>query len=476
VLSPDSEHVTETPWRCRHGGTIRIVIACVTKPSFAAGLIPRAAVTAGAVVLFLVAERVPLPFLDWNEVRLLTRDARLPVLKLLGVGLSPFFLAYFLVECLAAAHPRLRTLRHGSAVERAPLTVAAWALALAVAAAQAWSIATYLQALRGSHGEPLLAPGAANLLGVTSTLVLGTAFAGWAALMVSRHGVGNGFAVLFAAVAAEDLLHFAAFSARLLNGAWTDVHLLVGLALVVVVPLVLVHQLRHRGASPHVPVPTCGLAPLQLAPLLLLLPYTLIGWFGPSRLADELWPGRDAFACAAIALATGLGLILARVFCPADAVVGAFRRAATGPFDEGAAAAVRRALSIANRRSWAVVICMATLPVAASLPGASVPLGTDDLLSLGIVIAVAWDLGAELRARTASALVAARPLHRVYAVEPVLEALQAAGIQGFARARRYRSLFHFFAPYAPIEILVPPERAAEADAICATIAADRTAA
>jgi SecY translocase len=121
------------------------------------------------------------------------------------VGLSPFFLAYLLVECVAAAPPRLRALRHGSAVERAPLTLAAWALALALAAVQAWNIAAYLQTLRDTHGEPLLAPGAANLLGVTSTLVLGAASAGWAALLVSRHGVGNGFAVLFAGVAAEDL-------------------------------------------------------------------------------------------------------------------------------------------------------------------------------------------------------------------------------------------------------------------------------
>lgn len=53
-----------------------------------------------------------------------------------------------------------------------------------------------------------------------------------------------------------------------------------------------------------------------------------------------------------------------------------------------------------------------------------------------------------------------------------LQALASAGIQAFPRESRFRLLFHFFAPFAPIEILVPPERAAEADAICARVAGD----
>ena len=64
----------------------------------------------------------------------------------------------------------------------------------------------------------------------------------------------------------------------------------------------------------------------------------------------------------------------------------------------------------------------------------------------------------------------ARRLYRVYAAEPALQALAAAGIPAFPRALRYRSLFHFFAPWAPVELLVPAERALEAEAICARVA------
>jgi hypothetical protein len=57
----------------------------------------------------------------------------------------------------------------------------------------------------------------------------------------------------------------------------------------------------------------------------------------------------------------------------------------------------------------------------------------------------------------------------------VLDALAAVRITAFARTRYFRALFQFFAPYAPIEILVPPERAAEAEAICARIVVDAPA-
>ena len=53
---------------------------------------------------------------------------------------------------------------------------------------------------------------------------------------------------------------------------------------------------------------------------------------------------------------------------------------------------------------------------------------------------------------------------------PVLAALEATGIPAFPRARAYRTLFHFFAPWAPVELLVPDARAEEAERICARVA------
>lgn len=101
----------------------------------------------------------------------------------------------------------------------------------------------------------------------------------------------------------------------------------------------------------------------------------------------------------------------------------------------------------------------------------SVVVSTRTVFAVAVVLAVASDGWGEIRARAgAPALVSVCALHRMYLVEPALRALSSAGIVAHARARRYRMLFHFFAPWTPVEVLVPPERAAEAEALCAHVA------
>jgi hypothetical protein len=82
---------------------------------------------------------------------------------------------------------------------------------------------------------------------------------------------------------------------------------------------------------------------------------------------------------------------------------------------------------------------------------------------IAMLFAIAWDLRTEWRARgELGELVAVWPIQQVYAVDPALAALQAAGIDARARGLRFRQLLQFFAPYAPIEVLVPPHQAEEA--------------
>ncbi|RZO58527.1 MAG: hypothetical protein EVA89_18820 [Sandaracinaceae bacterium] len=84
------------------------------------------------------------------------------------------------------------------------------------------------------------------------------------------------------------------------------------------------------------------------------------------------------------------------------------------------------------------------------LPGAVTALGAAYFGALAV------DLWLEARWRSGHGEVAAVwPVHRVYEVGPILDALAAEGIDAHARAERYRSLLQFFGPYVPIEILVP---------------------
>jgi hypothetical protein len=179
-----------------------------------------------------------------------------------------------------------------------------------------------------------------------------------------------------------------------------------------------------------------------------------------------------AYAIVAVPLTAVLAAGFSRAFAPPGGVVRAYQAAAPEPLDEAATTAVRRALRSANARSLALAVGVSAFPAVASGVGVPVALHVGTLLSVFIVTAVARDLWEEAAARSRGLVVAIGwPVHRVYAVDPLLAALSRAGIPADARTRHYRALFHAFAPYAPIEILVPPERAADAEMVCARVLA-----
>jgi hypothetical protein len=252
----------------------------------------------------------------------------------------------------------------------------------------------------------------------------------------------------------------------------------IGILVLVLAAFVLLFTRTLRagaGALPAVPAPTCGIVPAQVAASLLLVPAGLVGWF-PSLVvwAGALHPGSSAYQVANAVLVLALALLAARLFCAPRAVVAAWSAAELGadpPVQEGA---VRKALSAANSLSLFTLLAIAIVPsLAMAWAGL---LGGKALVLLLVLVAVVLDVGTEVRARIrGEELVAVYPLHRVYAVEPVLAALAAAGIAAHVRGRYVRALWHFFAPFVPIEVMVPPGRAAEAEAICARIVQARAA-
>jgi len=64
--------------------------------------------------------------------------------------------------------------------------------------------------------------------------------------------------------------------------------------------------------------------------------------------------------------------------------------------------------------------------------------------------------------RRAQRWVAIASVHRTYALDPLLDRLAAAKIDAIARAVRTRAFFQFFAPWAPIEVIVPENEVARA--------------
>ncbi len=431
--------------------------------------------TAGAVLLLLAGERLHLPLVDEEIYRIFDGTQALARLSPLAFGFWPFIAGYLLVESIAQVHPRFRPLRHGSPRERALLTRASWGVAIVLATWQGLAYARYVGSLRGLRGDPALPPGSFAFAAVAASLVAGTALVGYGAVLVSRHGVGNGFTVLLAVHSGQRIFWVGREMALTPRDEWSDAALLAGLAAVLLVPLLVAHRPRE-ATYPHVPVPTCGLAALEAPWIVFAFPARLAAWF-PSvePLAEALRRWRfDSWSAALldVAIVSGLAIVLARLFFPRDGVLDAYRRVARDSPDDDADTAVRRALRAANRRSVGLVIGIALVPTSMALLGFPVGVSFAALVDVAVVVAVALDLRGEAKARaTAPDLVATRPLHRVYAVDPTMHALATAGIAAFPRALHYRTLFHFFAPWAPVEILVPAERADEASAICARMEA-----
>jgi hypothetical protein len=128
------------------------------------------------------------------------------------------------------------------------------------------------------------------------------------------------------------------------------------------------------------------------------------------------------------------------------------------------APAVRAQVMRATWRSVAFVLAVAALDLLPSL-FFNVPIFVRALPPI-MVAAVLLDVWEEQRFRSKHPrLSAVWPIQRVYAVAPALDALAAAGIKAFPRALRYRTLLQFFGPYAPVTLLVPEARAAEAERI-----------
>ena len=105
-------------------------------------------------------------------------------------------------------------------------------------------------------------------------------------------------------------------------------------------------------------------------------------------------------------------------------------------------------------------------PEAALAAGSVRPVAAAAGGRLGVVVtAVIMDVVGEWRARHGRELRSVWPLHRVYAVDPALARLAAAGITAYPRGVYLRTLLQFFGPWVPVELLVPEDRAAEAEAL-----------
>ena len=401
----------------------------------------RLAVSAAGAAVAILANRVPIPGdIDWQA-------AYSAPISMFALGIMPALSAFVLVELAAAIVPRWRRLRRGGPSARARLGSGTAILTILLAAVQAWFIADFLLAY------PAFAHLSRAML--VASLTAGAVVMTFLALLISRYGLGNGFAVLL--FAGHGALAYG--MVRLLAGGTAAPELIlpffVAIAATVVATCWILRQ-RVRGASPasSLRLPTAGLVPLAVLPSLLAL-FALTwpeaaGRIGMWWQEDVAGPGAGVLVELGFLMAAGA--LLSWLFSRPSRLGSA---TASGPRSHGFVIAV--AISLAYLAALALL----------GRWRADV-LGTFglSLVSVAFTTAILMDLVAEWRAfARRDDLVPIWPLHEVQRVDLVTAALAKNGIDVHTRGLYLRLLLHFFGPFVPVLVHVPGEQAEEARAI-----------
>jgi hypothetical protein len=410
----------------------------------------RLAITLLAPVVYFALTRIPIPALGADALSLL---ASLPnydpaTTSIAALGIAPVLFAFYVVEIAALIIPRWNGLRTGGRAGRRKLLFATYPLALLFTVVQSWTVGAELAGF--SENAALIPVTIACHLAVTALLI-------GLAVLIDRRGLGGGYAVLLGASAlpvAYGLFWscWVAVKRELLSALHVAV-IVAMLGGVVAVTVYLLRLGRTKVPGLVLRVPSSGILPLGMAASLL----TAFEWLNPY--AASYWL---TFLATSVILAIGLSYLFNRPTLVGDLVshvtgedrevMWGHARGQLGAVTAVTASFIGGIVLVSGFFGWLV----------------SGALFIDVALTV-VVTALILDLLAEWRfRRVVPEAIVAWPLERVYAVGPALLALERAGIPAHARSLRQRTLYQFFGPEVPIDLMVPAARAEEAEKVLAS--------
>ena len=159
----------------------------------------RIAITIGALLVFLLGRRIPVTgFWTSNGALPPGAVARLSVFSL---GLIPYLSAAILVRLLSLVWTRLGAIERSGERGRARISRYTLLLTLLFTSFQGYGIATAIQRI------PEVAPdsGAWFVLSTAASMVGGVFFLIWLSEQITRHGIGNGLALILSVAIIPDL-------------------------------------------------------------------------------------------------------------------------------------------------------------------------------------------------------------------------------------------------------------------------------
>lgn len=418
----------------------------------------RLLLTGALPLLLCVAQQILLPGLDPGKHGALPGMLLVQPLhsqfSIVALGLLPVMIGFVCTEVIAAVVPRWRRLRDGDLAGRRSLRHFALCVSLLCALAQAGYFARNLQLAAQSFGaSSLFSDGVLRqtlawfVPLATLTLVAGTCALLVLGRAIERHALGGGLSVLVMTLSLlrlADLLHAPNTEAAWQAHSWVELALGAILALGVLAAVTLALQRPvTRGAL--VRLPTCGLLPLIVTATVLQLPSALVSYLGqplPGWLLS-LAPGTSSYWVLYAVLTVSLGALLSRLF-------------------NGAAQQAEETTSASSvATGWSLTLL---LVVAAGTETFAQMVGLSlDLVMLAAVPAVVLDLAAEWRVRkTHGELALVFTCAHLPAANLATQRLEAAGVPAIIRSLHHRSLWHLYAPYLEMDVLVPVALSAQA--------------
>ena len=286
-----------------------------------------------ALVVYRVGAHIPVPGINPDQLRQFFSSQGGGILNLFNMfsggalsrftvfalGIMPYISASIIMQLVSYVVPSFEQLKKEGEAGRRKITQYTRYGTLALGIFQSWGIAVALQSSQGL----VLNPGLLFQLTTVVSLTAGTMFLMWLGEQITERGLGNGISILiFAGIAAGLPGAIGGMLELVRSGAMSEIVALFICALVVLVTYfvvfvergqrkILVNYARRQvgnkvygGQSSHLPLKLnmAGVIPPIFASSIILLPATVVGWFGTgesthwlSDIAAALSPGQPIY-------------------------------------------------------------------------------------------------------------------------------------------------------------------------------------
>tara|TARA_R110002096_G_scaffold433887_2_gene653717 strand:- start:22748 stop:25282 length:2535 start_codon:yes stop_codon:yes gene_type:complete len=384
-----------------------------------------------------------------------------PGLSWLAIGLMPFLVGAVLAEGIACLIPAWRKRRGGifgnkaGTSARLPIHNLGLALGLALLAAQAFFVTEWMRPTNdvGPIVMSLMPPSENSQRAAVLALLAGSALLYAIAKLISRYGLGNGFAVV---IMAGYLPLLPDALAQLEELSVADVGLFskvfVTLALAILATYFLVRRSMQTPSANRLALPLAGVAPLLIGPEILGA-FVLAGHALKGQMEELITQGLEhlqdmQFGSIVVASALITAIALRTSRSKIRVVAGANNKNSSKSL----------VIAVFISLAFPAMLYFAIVSNADAGIGALIP-----LMTLVLGTGLAMDLASEFWARVKNPqLVAVWPLQSPRDLQSISSALEATDIEFYVRGRFLRTLLSVVGPFVPMVIMVPRPQAKEA--------------